>query len=630
LHLVEHPAKVPKLVVRLEKAHNLLLADSLRLAFLVPDERVEASSRRSRAPAHLLDALSGAVRLADIPAKYRQTLTRIPLAVPPDKQLFEYQGLGVAYLLRSKLRCYLADSQGLGKTIEAIVALATAARAGKTVCPAAVVCPASVLHNWAKEIRAWSDLHPVVLESNQLPPPVNPNTVYILTWARLAPTKKGRGGLVRPLYHAGLRTLILDEAQAIKSPRAARSRAARALAHRVPYLLLLSGTPLENRIGELWHPLHLLDPETYPSPVRFAAQVQEAARREVKVLDTRGRIVKRTFEGGDPNRMLDGQLCHIMVRRTKTQALGQLPSKTREFLIVDLPRPTRLAYKRTEQRIRDYLATRQRQRRLDWAARYYHMLVDRERLAPEAALLQAVATVARKIFPFQASALAALGTLRQLVGQAKVPLAVQWILDGGRDPLVVFCEHRAVALALQSRLAKVRAVAVVLGGTNARKRRAVVQRFQAGDLDILIASRALSTGVTLTRASRGLFVERWWLPTVEEQGEDRLHRVGQVQAVQWTYLLASETVDEHVARVVDGKRALVERVLGGEKVEVQTEAGTVEGRAAEQLSQDLAQAVAARLASGASADRSHLTETDLARYLAQHQAKRLKSSRKPQ
>jgi len=583
--------KVPEGAKKLEQQGNPLLADSLRIAFLLTDEGLEDGRGPARRTNNLLQALSGATKLADVPAKWRKKVAATPMPVPPGQELREFQRVGVAFLFHSRMRGYVADAMGLGKTIETIVALSATRQ--HTV-PAAVICPASVLHNWADEIRAWAPwLEPVVLENNYVPPPEH-NTVYVLSWARLG---RKHSPMPKRLYQAGVKCVVGDEAQAIKSGKARRSRAFRALAHRTPHAVLLSGTPLENRISELFFPLHVLDPQTYPDRAAFDAQVAETTRREVKVLDGRGRVVRRVFDGGDPDHMLDGKLQDVMLRRTKSQVLKQLPPKTRVFLQVDLPRPARMAYDRTEEEIADYLAVRQRQERLEWAARYYDHLVLRG-TSETAALMEAVATAARKSFKVRADALAKLNVLRQLVGQAKVPLAVQWILDAGRQPLLVFAEHRAVAKQLAKKLARIRVVRRIDGGTPNHKRKDYVDAFQRGDIDVIVATRALATGVTLTRASRVLFVERWWLPTVEEQGEDRLHRIGQESHVQAYYLLATDTVDTHVAELVDRKRALVERVMGGEDVTIDETEADLDGEAAYALSSALAQAVARRLAAG--------------------------------
>ena len=135
----------------------------------------------------------------------------------------------------------------------------------------------------------------------------------------------------------------------------------------------------------------------------------------------------------------------------------------------------------------------------------------------------------------------------------------------------------------------------------AKKRAELVRAFQAGALDVLIGSQAMHAGVTLTRASNMLFVERWWVPSREEQAEDRIYRIGQKNAVNIRYLMAKNTVDNHIAELVDKKRAVIERVMGGEKVNappVQIKDAATQGSGANAVDVDrgLAMAIAARVA----------------------------------
>lgn len=589
---------LPKLVAALDREGHIVLADSLRLAFLVPDEAAVAQGPPKAS--NTLEALSQAASLASIPAQWRTQALEVPLTWPDGKQPLEYQKIGAAYMVLAKLRAYLGDAPGLGKTCQTILALVAGAQSGLRPFPAMVVCPAAVLENWAAEIKGWAPhLQPVVVGAGDLPRP-GPQTVYIVSWARL-PT------LAWQAHRAKVRTIVFDEGHFAKNTKAKRTRAARALAHRTPHVLVLSGTAIENRVLELWHPLHMLDPKAFPTTDALAAMA--SGRREITVMGEDGKKVVRQF-AGLTGPMFGGALRRWMVRRTKTQVLPQLPRKTRINVEVELPKQARAAYDRVEEEIKAYLAKDHRERRLAWAAAYYDSLVSGPtKTHPRAALVEAVVQASRRYFDV-GNALVKLTALRQLVGLLKVPQAVQWVMDQ-REPVVVWVEHKAVLAALATKIGRVRRVVTVDGSMPHKKRFETVQAFQSGQVDVLIATRALGIGVTLTRARKALFVQRYWVPAQEEQAEDRIHRLTQTKHVEITFLQAKDTVDEHVASLVDAKRRLVEATLGGETVR------EVEGKAGQStdvvrsMSDNLAAAVARRFLEG----EAPITDADLAQWI---------------
>lgn len=474
---------------------------------------------------------------------------------PPGRgSVREHQAIGVAFVALTGFRCLVADVMGVGKTLVAISSLSLA---WKQLTPAVVICPSSVLGNWRKELEQWGpwfDL--VVLEggTRRLPKPQRPQTVYLVSWDLLHKYASA-------LHKAGIRTVIADEAHFAKNADARRSRALRALALRVPHLLLLTGTPLENRLSELWHGLHLIDPQEFPTEEDF-----------------RERFV--TSPGGEA--ALAKLLPRYMLRRLKREVLADLPTKTRTILRVDLPGPARAAYDKAEADCLQWMAREHREKALGFASRRYLELVQQQRWPGIQAVDRAIEEANDRLRDGRGSssseaALLRLGVLRRIVGEGKVLPALQWTageLRAHRGPVVLFCEHQAVVKTLGAGLERMNVRwSVIDGSVGASRRTAIVDQFQSGQLDVLIGTRAMATGITLTRGHRGAFVERWWVPAQEEQAEDRLHRLGQTKAVEIVRLVVPGTVDDHVNDLGEVKEELGESVLRGEGVKVRIGGG---------------------------------------------------------
>ena len=165
-----------------------------------------------------------------------------------------------------------------------------------------------------------------------------------------------------------------------------------------------------------------------------------------------------------------------------------------------------------------------------------------------------------------------LNDLRHICGNVKVNYAADWIkeyhLQTGK-PMVVFTHHRDVLKRLVGKLQRVGNVQTISGDTNSKKRQELVDDFQAGHISILVCNTiAAKEGITLTAADTVLFIEREWVPTDEEQAEDRVYRIGQEsQHVHAVYLSCAGTIDEHFDRVVEEKRAVVKAILDGGNLE---------------------------------------------------------------
>jgi SWI/SNF-related matrix-associated actin-dependent regulator 1 of chromatin subfamily A len=439
--------------------------------------------------------------------------TDAPLRVPGlGGELKPFQRAGVSYLLAQR-RAFLADEQGLGKTIEALAALESDA-----AYPAVVVCPASLKLNWLREIEHW-----LPARSAQV----------------LAGNGTGAGGLLAAtditvvnydivtsrldaLRASGLRALVLDESHYCKNAAAKRTQAVQRLAAAVPrdgLILALTGTPVMNRPAELISQLRILGRlGDFGSGMQFG----------------------RRFRGPDAHQRLHWHLrSRCFARRLKADVLPQLPAKTRAIVPVELDNEPE--YRLAE---RDVIAWLQSQ-----------PLDLRELDAKVAAALRA-------------ERLVRLNALKLLAARGKLHAARTWIHDfcSSGERLVVFAHHREIQHAVLEHFPN---ALHILGEDSPSARDTALRAFQApdgaGNQLIVCSIEVAGQGLTLTRSSNVVFLELDWTPAKHEQAEDRCHRIGQRDAVNASYLLAASTIDETISTLLERKRAVIGAVTDGRK-----------------------------------------------------------------
>ncbi|MGN6189760.1 MAG: DEAD/DEAH box helicase, partial [Conexibacter sp.] len=420
-----------------------------------------------------------------------------------------FQWAGVRYVLRAR-RAFLADEQGLGKTVEALAALEA-----DGAYPAVVVCPASLKLNWEREAARWLPHRSVAVVEGRVAVP--PRAEILILNYELIPTQREALALRRP------RALVLDESHYCKNPQAKRTRAVRRLAEGLPrdaMRLALTGTPVLNHADELISQLRVLGRlEDFGSGARFKQQFRGALTEE----RLHWHLRRRCF-----------------VRRRKAEVLPQLPDK-RQVVV-----PVALSNEREYRLAEDDVIAWLREQPLDLS----------ELNAKIAATLRA-------------QRLAQLGTLQRLAAKGKLHAALAWIHDflASGEPLVVFARHVEVQEAVLERFPD---ALHLLGRDSAAAREATVRAFQ-DDADapalIVCATRVAAQGITLTRASNVAFLELEWTPAMHDQAEDRCHRIGQHDNVTAWYLLAAGTIDETMARLIARKRGLVAAVTDGRRLD---------------------------------------------------------------
>ncbi|HEY2768734.1 MAG TPA: DEAD/DEAH box helicase [Solirubrobacteraceae bacterium] len=442
-------------------------------------------------------------------------------------ELKPFQRAGVSYLLAQR-RAFLADEQGLGKTIEALAALEA-----DGAYPAVVVCPASLKLNWLRELAHWLPARSaralIGTGARQAPSTGSgdeqaPADVTVVNYDILAARAQELGEL-RP------RALVLDESHYCKNAAAGRTQAAQRLAGAVAHdglVLALTGTPVMNRPPELIAQLRIIGRlGDFGSGAQFG----------------------RRFRGPDAHLRLHWHLrARCFVRRLKADVLPQLPPKTRSVVPIELDNAAE--YRLAE---RDVVAWLQSQ-----------PLDLRELDAKVAAALRA-------------ERLVRLNALKLLAARGKLHAALAWIHDfcSSGEPLVVFAHHREIQRAVLERFPK---ALHILGQDSQVARDGALRAFQAPDAGksqlIVCSMDVAGQGITLTRSSNVAFLELDWTPAKHDQAEDRCHRIGQQDAVNASYLLAAETIDETIATLLDRKRAVIGAVTDGR---VEGDEGVVDG-----------------------------------------------------
>ncbi|MFF9506338.1 DEAD/DEAH box helicase [Streptomyces sp. NPDC014724] len=428
-------------------------------------------------------------------------------------ELRPYQVRGVGWL-RETVGAHggavLADEMGLGKTLQAIGYFAGRAEEG----PQLVVCPTSLVGNWAHEIARFAPgLRTVGWRGGPLPKPES-GTVVITGY----PTLRLHSPVLTEHHWS---TVVFDEAQVLKNPRTQISKAARTIAADVR--IALTGTPVENRLEELWAVLNLVTPHLFGHKAQF-----------------RRRFARPIADGSvAAAARLRGAIEPVVLMRKKSQVASSLPPKIHADLICDLTEEQQKVYDRLLERAIDdgFGSGAQRQ------ARVLAALTGLKQVCNHPGLIT--------------------DDLDELSGRSgKLDLCTDIVannLEAG-SPTLIFTQYRRTAELLVRHFDEQFGISAPFfhGGLNQKQRGEIVSRFQADDgPQVLVLSlKAGGTGLTLTRAADVIHFDRWWNPAVEAQASDRVHRIGQTRTVTVTTLTTGTTVEEHIAAMHSRKSAL--------------------------------------------------------------------------
>ncbi|GEJ99784.1 DEAD/DEAH box helicase [Streptomyces sp. 1-11] len=462
-------------------------------------------------------------------AALRDRLTAGPLpAEPPaglDATLRDYQLRGLAWLdLMTSLGLggCLADDMGLGKTVTLIALHLKRARTEPTL----VVCPASLLGNWQREITRFAPGVPV----RRFHGP--DRSLDGLAGGFVLTTYGTMRSTAELLAEQSWGMVVADEAQHVKNPYSATAKALRTIP--APARVALTGTPVENNLSELWALLDWTTPGLLGPLKSFRARHARAVENgeDREAVERLSRLVRP-----------------FLLRRKKSDPgiVPELPPKTETDHPVPLTREQAALY---EAVVRESMLAIETAEGIGRRGLVLKLLGALKQICDHPALYLKEEARADRLSA-RSGKLALLDELLDTV-----------LAEDGS--VLVFTQYVGMARLITAHLSA-RAVPVDLlhGGTPVPERERMVDRFQSGRTPVLVLSlKAAGTGLNLTRAGHVVHFDRWWNPAVEEQATDRAYRIGQTQPVQVHRLVTEGTVEDRIAEMLASKRALADAVLG--------------------------------------------------------------------
>ena len=517
------------------EAHRL---DALRLALLdTHAERAERAERAAQADPQAAWQLQGDAGLAALAQRLRGVGGPRPITpallqeVGLTLQLRPYQLQGVAwlqYLREQQLAGILADDMGLGKTAQVLAHLLIEKHAGRLDRPALVVLPTSLIANWrAEAARHAPALRVLTLQGAERARDFTRTaahdvvfTTYPLLWRDLA-------ALQAQPWHL----LILDEAQMVKN---AASRAARALRRlNARHRLCVTGTPLENHLGELWAHFDFLMPG-------FLGDARSFQRLWRKPIEVNGETLRA--------QLLAQRVRPFILRRRKQDVASELPLKTEVIRRVQLHGQQRALYESVR------VAADEQVRRV----------LKRQNFAgAQIAILDALLKLRQVCCdPQLVKGTKTSPTMERAKMEWLRDMLPELVEEGRR--ILVFSQFTEMLTLVEVELAALGLPFLALtGATPVSARGAVVQQFQARSVPIFLLSlKAGGVGLNLTAADTVIHLDPWWNPAVERQATDRAHRIGQDQPVFVYKLVVQGSIEERMLALQARKAALAEGVLG--------------------------------------------------------------------
>jgi superfamily II DNA or RNA helicase len=457
------------------------------------------------------------------------------LICPPlgnlEKVLRPYQKRGVAWLAFLRENGFggiLADEMGLGKTLQTLAFLRSRKR-DASAKPDLIVCPTSLVFNWVAEAKKFTpEIRVLALhgpDRHGLFEQIPAHDVVVTSYALIRRDAE--------LYRAlEFDTVVLDEAQHIKNRQTQNAQAVKAV--KAEHRLVLTGTPMENSVLDLWSIFDFLMPGYLGSATDFRERYELPITRE-KDAATQSRLARR--------------LKPFVLRRLKKEVAPDLPARLEQVSLCELTSDQREVYQQILQAGRKEIleadpkqgAAKSRMAALNALLRLRQACCDLRLLKLDG------------INPANASG--KLDLFGELLEEA---------IDGGHR-LLVFSQFVSMLTLIKERLAEEEIDFCYLDGSTI-DRAAVVEKFQTGTAPVfLISLKAGGVGLNLTGADTVIHFDPWWNPAVEDQATDRAHRIGQTKVVTSYKLIARDTVEEKILTLQQRKRDIIKATLGGEE-----------------------------------------------------------------
>ena len=465
-------------------------------------------------------------------ARFRATVEIPPVPIPSTftATLRPYQLHGVAWLqhLRAQgMSGFLADDMGLGKTAQTIAHIAIEHEQGRLDRPALIVVPTSLVANWSAELQKFApNLRALVLHGTDRHARRNElDGIHVVITTYTVLTRDIDDMAAIPWH-----LVVLDEAQVIKSPDSKATKAVCQLDSR--FRLCLSGTPIENNLGELWSEFSFLMPGLLGDRKGFAKRYRTPIEKNADVV-RRVQLIRR--------------IRPFLLRRTKGEVATDLPPKHTILRRIDLAPEQRELYETIRATLHEKVleqlpgltAARGRVVMLDALLKLRQVCCD-PRLVKLAS--------ARRV-----NASSKLEDLLEMVTE---------MVEEGRR-ILLFSQFTSMLDLIKPRLEEAGIRFVELRG-DTQDRGAQVDRFEAGEVPVfLISLKAGGRGLNLTSADTVIHYDPWWNPAVEDQASDRAHRIGQTKSIFVYKLVAADTVEDRILELQERKANLASIALGG-------------------------------------------------------------------
>ncbi|MBF0471167.1 MAG: DEAD/DEAH box helicase [Gammaproteobacteria bacterium] len=475
--------------------------------------------------------LNGGKNLRELGKKLKQfqgvEAVEVPQGFKGTLRSYQREGLNWLQFLREfSFGGVLADDMGLGKTVQTLSHLQLEKEAGRLTQPVLIVAPTSLMGNWRREAAEFTpQLSVLVLQGSERFVEFDKigDHDLILTTYPLLP--RDQEVLLRHHYHS----VILDEAQVIKNPKAKASKLVRQL--KCDHRLCLTGTPMENHLGELWALFDFLLPGFLGTAPEFTRLYRTPIEKQGD-MDRRQRLSKR--------------IKPFMLRRKKQEVEKELPPKTEIVLTVPLGAEQAALYESIrlsmESKVRKSIASK-------GLSRSHITILD--------ALLKLRQTCCDpRLLSLQQA---------QLVKEsAKLEMLLELLpelLEEGRR-ILLFSQFTTMLALIEDELTRLKIDYAILTGQT-RLREAAIDLFRSGKVDLfLISLKAGGVGLNLVEADTVIHYDPWWNPAVEAQATDRAHRIGQERPVFVYKLLTEKTVEEKIIAMQARKQSLADGVYG--------------------------------------------------------------------
>ncbi|HEY0371001.1 MAG TPA: DEAD/DEAH box helicase, partial [Thermoanaerobaculia bacterium] len=444
-----------------------------------------------------------------------------------------YQKRGYSWLRfleRAGLGACLADDMGLGKTVQTLALLQSDYAEHQR--PVLLICPTSVTGNWLREAQRFTPSLPVLLHHGtsrargaKLLESIESSALVISTYALLHRE-------LETLSKLTWRGVVLDEAQNIKNSETKQAKAARSLD--ADFRIALTGTPVENNVGDLWSLMEFLNPGLLGTATEFRSTffLPIQTMRDANATETLKRITGP-----------------FILRRLKSDKsiIADLPAKNEMKVFCNLTKEQATLYRAVVDEVQDDLAGSEG--------------IERKGLI--LATLSRLKQVCNHPAHF-------LGDNSELPGRSGKLARLTEMLDeaiAADDFALVFTQYAAMGTLLQRHIAESMGLESLFlhGGTPRKRRDEMVERFQndpAAPRVFILSLKAGGTGLNLTRASHVFHFDRWWNPAVENQATDRAFRIGQTKSVQVHKFVVAGTLEERIDEMIEGKQQLAQNIVG--------------------------------------------------------------------